>query len=299
MIGVDWGTTAFRAYRMRSDGTVLERREGQRGILTVPPGGFPAVLAEEVGAWLADGERLVVLCGMVGSRQGWVEAPYAPCPAGPADIAARLVPIPLEGTGFGARCVLIPGLTARDAEDGVPDVMRGEETKLLGLLAELGDAPATVCLPGTHSKWAHLAERRVAGFATHMTGEVFAAVTAHTILARTIKPGPAVPEAFSRGVRRAQQPGGLPHHLFGARALGLMGELAETETASYISGLLIGQEIRAALPDRAAAGPVHLIGSAALAPLYAQAFDLLGVPHQSHDADMVVRGLALIGTSLA
>lgn len=297
VIGVDWGTTAFRAYRMDAAGRVLERREeAERGILSVPPGGFPAVLAELVGPWLAAGETRVVMCGMVGSRQGWVEAPYVPCPATPAEIAARVVPVPFKG----ARAVLIPGLSTRDAA-GVPDVMRGEETKLLGVMAALGDAAeALLCLPGTHSKWARLSAGRIAGFATQMTGESFAALSEHTILARTSVEGPTVPEAFGRGVRRSGEAGGLLHHLFGTRALGLMGELAATETRSYLSGLLIGHEIRAALaaPREAPAGSVHLLGSARLEALYADAFGILGVAHRRHDPDTVARGLALIGRTL-
>jgi len=295
MIGVDWGTTAFRAYRLDGRGRIADRREApERGILSVPAGGFPAALAEQIGPWLAAGERLVVMCGMVGSRQGWIEAPYLPCPAAPAELAARVVPVPFEG----ARVALVPGLSARDAS-GVPDVMRGEETKLLGAMAELGGdgAGATLCLPGTHSKWARIEGGRIAGFATQMTGETFAALSRHTILARGIAPGPTVADAFARGVRRSGEPGGLLHHLFGARALGLAGELAETETASYLSGLLIGHEIRAALAD-GDPGPVHLLGSERLGALYADAFRILGVAHREHDPDTVARGLAQIGRSL-
>ena len=294
MIGIDWGTTSLRAYRLDRAGAVLEQRESAQGILSVREGGFPAVLEAEIRPWLAAGERLVLLCGMIGSRQGWQETPYLPCPAGPAEIAAALVPLPFPG----ARCLLVPGLLTRGPE-GVPDVMRGEETKLIGLLAELGDAAATLCLPGTHSKWARLEGGRIAGFATRMTGETRAVLLGHSILGRLSAPAEgAADEAFRRGLRRSRERGGLLHHLFGTRALGLMGELAAGETDEYLSGLLIGHEVRAAVED-GTAGTVHLAGSATLCRFYALAFAEYGLAHRQHDPDIAARGLALLGRTIA
>jgi 2-dehydro-3-deoxygalactonokinase len=284
MIGIDWGTSSLRAYRLAADGAVREKRDGADGILTVAAGGFPAVLHRVVGDWLAAGERQVLLCGMVGSRQGWVEAPYLPCPAGPAEIAAQLTRVPFEG----ADIRLVPGLVTRDA-GGVPDVMRGEETKLIGLLA--AGVEGQVCLPGTHSKWVRLEAGRITGFGTHMTGEVRAVLLGHSILGRLVQPGESA-TAFERGVVRSGQAGGLLHHAFGTRGLGLLGELAESETASYLSGLLIGHEIRAAhRPGEA----VHLAAAETLAAPYAAALRLLGVAVRQHDPDIVVRGLVEIG----
>lgn len=293
MIGIDWGTTAFRAYRLAPGGTILDRRESEGGILTIPAGGFPAALEAAIGPWLAEGESLVLLCGMVGSRQGWVEAPYLPCPAGPREIAAALTPLPFDR----ARCLLVPGLTTRDAA-GVPDVMRGEETKLVGLLAELGTAEALACLPGTHAKWARLSGGRVAHFATQMTGEVRAVLLDHSILGRLAKDAPTEEAAFLRGVGRAREAGGLLHHLFGTRALGLMGELTAEATGSYLSGLLIGHEVAAALAEGPPQGPVHLAGSATLTRAYALAFGAFGLDHRLHDPDLALRGLALIAETL-
>jgi len=293
MIGIDWGTTAFRAYRLAPGGTILDRRESEGGILSVPEGGFPAALSAAIGPWLAGGERLVLLCGMVGSRQGWVEAPYLPCPAGPAEIAAALTTLPFDG----ARCLLVPGLTTRDA-GGVPDVMRGEETKLIGLLAELGTAEALACLPGTHAKWARLSGGRIAHFATQMTGEVRAVLLEHSILGRLAKDAPTDEAAFLRGVARAREPGGLLHHLFGTRGLGLMGELTAEATGSYLSGLLIGHEVAAALADGRPDGPIHLAGSATLTRAYALAFGAFGLEHRLHDPDLALRGLLLIAETL-
>jgi 2-dehydro-3-deoxygalactonokinase len=290
MIGVDWGTTSLRAYRLGPGGAVTDRVDRPGGILTVAEGGFPAALREAIGPWLAAGETRVLLCGMVGSRQGWVEAPYLRCPAGPAEIAAATVAIPFAG----AEIRLVPGLTTED-RDGIPDVMRGEETKLVALAATLDDA--LVCMPGTHSKWARLEADRVMHFTTHMTGEAFAALSQHTILARTSTEGPHRPEAFARGVARSRQPGGLLHHLFGARTLHLMGRLEEAETRSFLSGLLIGHEVAAA---RAETGgmQVELVGAAGLVELYAEALRLHGVAVRTHDPDLVAAGLHHIGRSL-
>lgn len=295
MIGIDWGTTSLRAYRLDEAGAVLDAQESARGILSVSAGGFPAVLEAAIRPWLDAGEGTVLLCGMVGSRQGWTEAPYLPCPAGPAEIAAALVALPFPG----ARCLLVPGLLTRGPE-GVPDVMRGEETKVVGLLAELGNEAATLCLPGTHSKWAWIERGRIAGFKTRMTGETRAVLLAHSILGRLAAPavGNGSDEAFRRGVRRSRDGGGLLHHLFGTRALGLTGELAAAETDDYLSGLLIGHEVRSAVAD-GISGAVHLAGSATLCRRYTLALAEHGVPHRTHDPDIAARGLALLGRTIA
>jgi len=283
MIGVDWGTSSFRAFRIGADGTVIERREGPHGILSVE-GRFAEVLAREIADWLRAGETEVLMSGMIGSRQGWTEAPYLPLPATAGGLAARAVPVPFPA----ARVRLVPGLSGPDAT-GVPDVMRGEETQIVGVLDTLDAASATVCLPGTHSKWARVEGGMITGFTTHMTGEVFAALHGHTILGRTMQSGPTVPAAFERGVARAGERGGWLHHLFGVRALGLTGGLPDSEGLSYLSGLLIGHEIRAAAPD--AAAPIHLVGAAALCGLYARALATLGIETRTHPPDIAARGL--------
>jgi 2-dehydro-3-deoxygalactonokinase len=234
---------------------------------------------------------------MVGSRQGWVEAPYLPCPAGAADLATATVRVPFADAA--ARVRLVPGLAARDAA-GVPEVMRGEETKIVGLLAAIGEdaAEATLCLPGTHCKWVRVRAGRVAGFAAAMTGEAFAALSSHTILARTMDAeAPPHPGAFDRGLARARQKGGLLHHLFGVRALALTGELPPDQAGSYLSGLLIGHEVAAAL-EAGVAPPVHLAGAESLVALYRRALGAFGIPCRIHDADAAARGLALIGGRL-
>jgi len=296
MIGVDWGTTSLRAYRLRGR-EVLDQVALPLGILSVAQGQFGSVLHGAVGAWLADGERRVLLSGMVGSRQGWVEAPYLPCPAAAADLARALVPVPFAA----AEVLLAPGLSAADP-DGVPEVMRGEEVQIVGALGPAG-GDMVACLPGSHSKWVRVAGGRVEGFSTHLTGEAFAALRGHTILGRLMQPdAPLDPEAFRRGVVRSGEPGGLLHHLFGVRTLGLFARLGEAAAASYLSGLLIGHEVRAAAPSHPAPPvvlPIVLIGDGALCGLYAQAIGHCGGSARVAEADAAAQGLALIGERAA
>ncbi len=226
MIGVDWGTTGFRAFRLR-DGQVLDRRDAPRGILAVPPGGFADALQAEVGDWLRDGETHVLLAGMVGSRQGWVEAPYLACPAGLEELASGLMPVPFTN----AQVAVIPGLSSRDAS-GVPEVMRGEETQLIGAFLT-AERLTTACLPGTHSKWARLEGGRIVSFTTHMTGEVYAALRGHTILGaddrggRRGRPGRVPPRrgAGERAGRAAASPVRGAHAFLVRRAVGRGGRV--------------------------------------------------------------------------
>jgi 2-dehydro-3-deoxygalactonokinase len=288
MIGVDWGTTSFRAFRIARDGAVRDRRVALRGLLNVPDNRFADTLREEIGPWLAAGEQHVLLAGMIGSRQGWKEAPYLSCPAGAAEVAACLVDIEFDW----GQVKLVPGLSAVD-EAGVAEVMRGEETQVFGVLGAMGDS-ALACLPGTHSKWVRVEHHRIVWFTTHMTGEVFGALRGHTILGRMMREGPQDGEPFDEGVRRSRDPGGLLHHIFGARSLVLAGRLAETGAQAYLSGILIGHEVRAAL----AADPgqvVHTIGAPELTMLYARAISAYGGYPERHDGEAAARGLALIG----
>ena len=287
MIAIDWGTSSFRAYRLDAQGRIHDRRAASRGILAVEDGRFEEELLRQVGDWIADGEGRVLMSGMIGSRQGWQEAPYVPCPAGVAEIVAGLARVPCEG----ADLRVVPGLSCTDA-GGTPEVMRGEETQIVGVLESI-TGPALACLPGSHSKWAQVADGRIARFETYFSGEAFAALRGHTILGRLMREAPADPAAFDRGMARAAAPGHLLHHLFGVRTLGLFGQLAEESAASYLSGLLIGHEVRAALP--AGGTMVHLIGAGALCDLYARAITAAGSRATVHDEDAAARGLARLG----
>jgi 2-dehydro-3-deoxygalactonokinase len=288
MIGVDWGTTSFRAFRMSADGTMRDRRAGPRGIVNVPDNRFADTLRDEIGPWLAAGENHVLLSGMIGSRQGWKETPYLACPAGAPEIGAALVEIEFDW----AQVKLVPGLSATD-DAGVAEVMRGEETQVLGVLEAMGGS-GLACLPGTHSKWARVEHGRIMGFTTHMTGETFGALRGHTILGRMMREGPSDGAPFDAGVLRASDSGGLLHHIFGARSQVLAGRLAEADAAAYLSGILIGHEVRAALAG-GHGQVVHVIGTPELTALYARAISAHGGFPERHDGEAAARGLALIG----
>ncbi len=280
MIAIDWGTSSFRAYRLDAQGSILESRASNQGILNVPPGQFPRVLEEQIRGWE---EAPIVMSGMVGSRQGWAEAPYVPCPAGFDEIAASLVEVP-----WGRRSAwIVPGLSCRDAA-GVPDVMRGEETQMLGCGVE-----GTVCLPGTHSKWVEVKNGRIERFCTFMTGEVYAVLKQHSILGRMMDEGTPDAGAFAEGVQRSGEPGGLLHHLFGVRTRGLTGELGPAASSSYLSGMVIGHELRSQAAKR-----FSVLGAPELAALYERAAEALGIEARVLDPNAGVRALFRLGAML-
>jgi 2-dehydro-3-deoxygalactonokinase len=287
LIAVDWGTTSARAYRVDRDGVIVDERHAQLGIASVRDGAFDRALATLLGEWASDPlPRLA--CGMIGSRQGWIEAPYLACPADLAGLARALARTP------GGELAIVPGVSCRD-DAGIPDVMRGEETQLVGALGEQGE-PTLAVLPGTHSKWARVAHGRIETFATFMTGEVYAVLLAHSILGRMAERAPATPgAAFARGVACGLGSGGLLHRLFGARTLALGGELAASEVADWLSGLLIGREIHNAGSWARCGGDdgsrVRVIGDDALAARYVAALAHAGIDAQRAPPGAAARGL--------
>lgn len=289
MIGVDWGTSNFRAFLLDPDGNVRDRRKAACGVLHVPDGRFAETLRAEVGDWLDRGEDRVLACGAVGSREGWHEMPYLPCPIGVAELARGTVAVPFAG----AQVRLMPGVGYVDAQ-GVPDTMRSEETQIAGISGQLGEG-GLACLPGTHSKWARLRDGRIVSYSSHMTGEVFGALREHTIFSRTMRDGPTDWTAFVQGLARSGDDGGWLHHVFGVRALCVNNRLGETAAPWYLSGLLIGHEVRAALPPGEL---VHLVGEQNLTALYARAIAVLGGEARVEDADAAARGLAAIGAAI-
>jgi 2-dehydro-3-deoxygalactonokinase len=197
LIGVDWGTSAFRAVLLDAAGNILDRRSGPHGIMTVTDGDFARVLSTQIGEWLNRARVPVIMSGMIGSRQGWMEAPYVSAPAGLADLAAALLPVPLDA----ADVRIVPGVAV--AATSMRDVMRGEETQIFGALATSGATDGRFVLPGTHSKWVAVEGGRIAAFSTYMTGEIFAACRKHTILGRLMEEGGSSPGAFcARRFRR-------------------------------------------------------------------------------------------------
>ena len=272
LIAIDWGTTSLRGARFDTQGQLLDQRTLARGILTVAAGEFPSVFAQCFGDWLQSGDALCLLSGMVGSRQGWQEAAYCPCPAGFAELGQHLLWLQA------GRMAIVPGLSVQH-HDGLPfaqhDVMRGEEIQIFGALALTGLQDATVVLPGTHSKWATVEQGRVMQFRSFMTGEVYALLSQHSILSRTLPPDAPWHEAgFRHGVLLAQQTPSVLSSIFATRTLALFDTLPAEQHASFLSGLLIGEELRAMQPQRSSR--LLLVGSAALTQHYQLALQWLG-----------------------
>lgn len=272
LIAIDWGTSALRGALLGPEGQVLEERHAAQGILQVPPGGFATVFEQHFGDWARRPGSLTLISGMAGSRQGWLEAPYCACPAGFAQLAQGLAWLP----GLPWRVGIVPGVSTEAQQ--VPDVMRGEEVQIFGALQLAKLHSATLVLPGTHSKWATVQDGQITGFSTWMTGEVYALLSQHSILARSLPPDAVFDElAFERGVQQAQQGPSLLHTAFGTRTLQLMGRMPDDALASYLSGLVIGEELRGqACSAFASDTPLLLIGSPTLTQRYAQALALLG-----------------------
>lgn len=242
------------------------------------PAAFDEVFEELCGDWLDTWPDLpVIACGMVGSRQGWVEAPYRPLPA---DLAAPGLPCAQVQARRGVTVNIVPGLVDLRGQRGV---MRGEETQLLGAgLTANSQADQVIVLPGTHSKWAQLRGTVVHGFTTYLTGELFALLSRHSILASLLRPGPEPSwAAFDRGIAAADEAAtgpGLLGILFSARALPLTGALAESEVADYLSGMIIGAELAGARATGAQGSDrtLRVIAEPGLAARYERAAIRLG-----------------------
>ena len=273
-IVADWGTTNLRAWALDAEGAIVDRRDSPHGLLAVHGGRFGEALAEVASGWL--GERVpVLLSGMVGSKLGWKEAPYLALPVALDELARHLVAVqsPLH-----AAIRIVPGVERDDPRQ--PDVMRGEETQIFGALHTLKGQDGVFVLPGTHSKWAMVEKGRLINFRTYMTGEVFGLLRRSGTLSQLMDGDRHDEAAFAEGVTRgaSADAGGLLHRLFSVRTLGLLDQMPRANLASYLSGLLIGAEVRDGLAwlrlaDRA--GITVGIGSPVILESYRQALRIL------------------------
>lgn len=290
LIAIDWGTSSLRGALIENS-NLTEERGFARGILTVDPGCFPAVFESCFGDWMTP-EALCLIAGMAGSQQGWLEAPYCPCPAGFDDLAAHLAWV------VPGRIAIVAGLSIDTG--GMPDVMRGEETQVFGALQGLGlqnsehSEQVRLVLPGTHSKWVTVTDSKITHFSTWMTGEFYALMRQHSILARTLPAGepPPDPDAFGQGVTYALRGAGLLHTTFSVRTLALFKTMAPDALPSYLSGLVIGEELRCQALERG--DSVVVVGADALVARYEQALALLGVTCQRAGSGATWLGLRTI-----
>jgi 2-dehydro-3-deoxygalactonokinase len=292
LIALDWGTTSLRAYLLDNRGNVVEKRAVPLGILKVPGGDFEAAFEQACGDWFAaHGPMNTLACGMIGSRQGWREAQYVNCPAAMSDLALKLTRLQ---TKRGASFAIVPGLTCVNTL-GVADVLRGEETQILGALPQDSASTQIFVLPGTHSKWVMTEAASVTSFATFMTGEVFALLREHSILGKTMEGDAHDAQAFDQGCdyarEEARNGAGLLHALFSARTLRLTERIAARSAYAYLSGLMIGAEMIEALRYFAAPRSITLVGEPLLVARYEQAARRCGVDAAIAHAETTVRGL--------
>jgi 2-dehydro-3-deoxygalactonokinase len=291
LVGVDWGTTHARAFLIDGDGAVIATRASALGLARLDTRPFAAALDELLGSW-RDAPLPRIASGMIGSRNGWIEVPYVALPATLGALARGI------GRTPGGELAVVPGVLGRDAA-GAPDVMRGEETELFS--TDDAQAPrALFVMPGTHAKWVDARAGAIEGFATFMTGEIYAVMLEHSILGRLAARGSDAGDdgaAFARGVAAGLRDGALAHDLFAARTLVLAGEMAASGVADFLSGLLIGREVRDGVRWAASRGidtaSAVVVGADALAARYATALGAAGVVARRAPA-AAPRGLARI-----
>jgi 2-dehydro-3-deoxygalactonokinase len=297
LIALDWGTSSLRGWLLDAKGDVLDRREAPLGILNVREGRFTEAFRAFCALWLAIRPDLpAIASGMIGSRQGWREAPYVATPAGFDALAAGLLKLDDEA---GCPFRIVPGLVTRPP-GGSPDVIRGEETQVFGALGAGASGTALFLLPGTHSKWVATRDAVVTGFRTCMTGELYAVMRQHSILGRLCEepespdaPGPL--SAFDDGVRQGlAEPGALGHLLFTVRSEGLLGQRPPDHLPGYLSGLLIGAEIGDALRAFSPRQAPCVVASPALAARYLRALHLAGIEASAAQGEPARAGLFAI-----
>jgi 2-dehydro-3-deoxygalactonokinase len=291
-VAVDWGTSSFRAWLMAADGTALAESRGSEGMLHCTTAGFEPVLRQHLEKLAAPAGLPILICGMAGARQGWREAPYL------------ATPTRLDALHCGAVRVdapedirILPGIAQSNA--ACPDVMRGEETQLLGAVP--ADYSGLVCIPGTHSKWVRLTAGCIDAFSTYMTGELFAILGKHSILAHAVQAGqPLAPDdpAFQSGLAAGAREG-LEGQLFRLRAAQLLGFEQRADGAARLSGLLIGAEIDYARRRHGVQQKVLLLAAGMLGRLYEFALSEAGFAVAAADAEIASQaGLAKAAINL-
>lgn len=288
-IAVDWGTSHLRAWAMQGAQPVAQA-QSDKGMGALAPGGFEPALLEVIAPWLGPGGvTQVIACGMVGSRQGWVEAPYRAVPC--ACIDGAPVQAPTQDARLDVR--VVPGLK----QASPADVMRGEETQIAGFLALNPGWDGVICLPGTHSKWVHVSAGEVISFQTFLTGEMFALLASQSVLRHSL--GGWDGAGFAEGLALSlDRPERLMARLFALRAEGLLQDLSPARARARLSGLLIGAELAAAKPYWLGQR-VAILGEAALAQLYATALETRDVPVVVQDVTRcTLAGLAAVRAAL-
>ncbi len=268
-IAVDWGTSNMRAWAMSGSGTVLAEGSSDKGMGRLAPAEFEPTLLEVAGDWI-DGPTTVMACGMVGAKQGWIEAPYAAVPC--AAMGGNLVTAPTQNPDLSVQ--IIPGIK----QASPADVMRGEETQIAGFLARNPGWDGVICLPGTHTKWVHISADEIVSFQTFMTGELFEVISKHTVLRHSVASDDWDQTAFDGGLSDGMaRPERIAANLFSLRAQGLLDGLSNDAARARLSGLLIGAELAAAKPYWLGQ-QIAVIGAGGLSKLYVDALAAQSAP---------------------
>jgi 2-dehydro-3-deoxygalactonokinase len=295
-VAVDWGTSSFRLWLIDRAGKVLAERRSDEGMLAAAKAGFAGVLQSHLTAVEAPAQLPVLVCGMAGAKTGWVEAGYVDTPAPLSAVLKQAALVPGETRDIR----ILPGIAQRDTR--APDVMRGEETQLLGALGLGAPGEALVCMPGTHSKWVRVKDGTVAHFSTFMTGELFSVVSRETILSLAVAGADDAEDvaSFKAAVKAAYEaPAFAANLLFTARSRQLLFGGTPAAARETLSGTLIGVELAAGLSGTVPKAGITLIASGRLAMLYRLAFDALSVTVQPIDADEAVRrGLSMAAAAI-
>ena len=282
-IAVDWGTSNAQFWAIGADGSVLGERKSDKGMGQLAPSEFEAVLLDIAGDWLSITSR-VVTCGMVGSRQGWVEAPYQTTPC--AVCPSKMVTAPTTRSGLIVH--VIPGIR----QTNPADVMRGEETQITGFLAQNPGWDGVICLPGTHTKWVHISANEIISFQTFMTGEMFALLAGQSVLRHSIARSGWDNDAFASAMSLTlSRPESLAARLFSLRATQLVHDTDTITLRASLSGLLIGAELAAAKPYWLGQN-VTLIGANAVSAPYIAGLATLGIQATRMDStEMTLAGI--------
>ncbi|WP_168016026.1 2-dehydro-3-deoxygalactonokinase [Halomonas salinarum] len=315
-IAVDWGSSNLRAWALDDEDRIIAETSSQRGMLGLTPDEFEGALLDVIGNWLpAQGNGTeVLICGMAGARQGWVEAAYLPLTDDAdvfADLGSRLTTVPTRDARLDVQ--IVPGLCQQPDMAPTPqgfDVMRGEETQLAGLVARRPGFDGAVCLPGTHAKWARLKDGRISGFTTFMSGELFKLLSQDSVLRHSLKSDDlagsfndeAQRAAYLEGIDTAlADPGRLSAELFGIRARDLLDSRLPSGTArgawlgARLSGMVLGLELAGATANLATGSQVVLIGAESLCQRYRLALEHLGFAVDIEaNVDMILAGLGRI-----
>ena len=278
-IAVDWGAHIFRAALIAPDGEILDELAEPRGVLSFKKGEFAAYLIAACAGFVRAGGHFYLISGMVGSKNGLAEVPYCPCPADAAQIAAKALWVVKD------RIAIVPGVRS-----DFDDVMRGEETQVLGAASVLGITDGLMVLPGTHSKWVSLENGAIVGFNTFMTGEFYNLLLTHSTLSQSThstapsapftastltNPSPLETSAYLQGIEHATRSESLLNTAYSVRVKSLFGQMEPAQAASYLSGLVIGEELISMQLEPGS--EVVVVGTQAMSERYRLALDHLGV----------------------